>query len=244
MERKISADKSNNNANNGNQQPNGEKTANKQQQPPQQAVHAQTATKSTTTQVIPNKAVAVSVSERGKAETMKKNVPPVDDTNVNIWDEKEGDPERVIFEKEVDKSSGLNYIRAGTLNQLLIRLTHEKSSDMNFLKAFINTYRSFTTPETLLNKLLQRFAVPPTYRQDLSEEQRNKIQQVIQVRVINALRQWIELRFGDLTAPIIRQILSFSQEATTKHPQLSRSLTLLLKKKIVCTLHPKNSHLF
>jgi hypothetical protein len=51
-------------------------------------------------------------------------------------------------------------LRAGTLNQLVARITSERLHDVTFVKAIILTLDSFATPETLFEKLEQRYDVP------------------------------------------------------------------------------------
>lgn len=50
-------------------------------------------------------------------------------------------------------------LRAGTLNQLVMRLTSETKGDLTFVKAMIVTLHSYTTPEQMFKKLLQRSVV-------------------------------------------------------------------------------------
>ncbi len=69
---------------------------------------------------------------------------------------------------------GETFIKAATLNKLIIKLTNDQDhgiqtsfpiikviflsfEDIKFQKMFIMTYRSFTTPSKLFVKLLQRY---------------------------------------------------------------------------------------
>jgi hypothetical protein len=47
---------------------------------------------------------------------------------------------------------------AGSLNKLVEALTSDTQYDNRFLKTFITTYQSFTTPAKLFDKLLQRYS--------------------------------------------------------------------------------------
>jgi hypothetical protein len=52
-------------------------------------------------------------------------------------------------------------IRAGTLDKLIEAVTNHTTYDNEFLDVFVLTYRSFTTPEELLDKLITRYNTPP-----------------------------------------------------------------------------------
>lgn len=71
---------------------------------------------------------------------------------------------------------------------------------MNMVKAFLCTYQSFTTPKTLLKKLVDRFHVPQ------SIPQTDKV--VIQMRICTLIKHWVEMYFGDL-GDILDSIIEF-----------------------------------
>ena len=48
-------------------------------------------------------------------------------------------------------------IRAATISRLVERLAYDRYSDINYLKSFMMTYRSFMTPYQLLEKLTLRY---------------------------------------------------------------------------------------
>lgn len=66
-----------------------------------------------------------------------------DEEDVNIWDE---------YNPKSADNDNVN----GSLNKLVEKLTNEEALDNKFLKTFITTYQSFTTPSKLLEKLIQR----------------------------------------------------------------------------------------
>ena len=70
------------------------------------------------------------------------------DKNMNLWDEKKEEGMNVQIEKSV--------IIAGTLNQLVLKLTDPEERDPVYETAFISTFQSFTTPMELFKKLMQR----------------------------------------------------------------------------------------
>lgn len=106
--------------------------------------------------------------------------PPSQDSGVPIWEEK-GD--HFVVYSEVKAAPGApaphapkKEISCASLNQLVEYLTSEKEHgmrvpvaygsrltlrpDMDFVKAFLLTYRSFTSPEIFIKKLGERWACP------------------------------------------------------------------------------------
>lgn len=62
--------------------------------------------------------------------------------------------------------------------------------DIEFVKTFLLTYQSFSTPDRLLKKLIERYNV--VRPEDKTLAQFTQMRQTIQARVINALRLWVE----------------------------------------------------
>jgi son of sevenless-like protein len=102
-------------------------------------------------------------------------------------------------------------IKAASLNKLVERVTAEKNQDMNFIGAFLMTYQSFTQPERLLAKLIQRYNVPKP--EDLEEAKFDKWKQEtvrpIQLRVINFIKKWMTEFFSDFSDKVIGQLRKF-----------------------------------
>lgn len=71
-----------------------------------------------------------------------------DDIRKSLWEELSNPNEDNIEYNEKDRS-----VKAATLNKLVELLT---TSEDKFLQSFLLTYRSFTTPEILLHKLIER----------------------------------------------------------------------------------------
>ena|SRR3990167_1086237 len=74
---------------------------------------------------------------------------------------------------------------------------------IEFMKSFITTYRSFTTPELLLKKIMQRYSVPA----DSSEPAIP-----IQLRCSNVVKHWTETNYHDFEEDTIDQLKSFCKE--------------------------------
>lgn len=110
------------------------------------------------------------------------------DYDINIWDEGPDAETNIIF--DVPDKEGNTPIRAGSFNKLVERLTDSKTPDLKFVKTFLLTYQSFTTPERLLQKLIERYNVvraPNTTYADFQVTQKS-----IQARVCNAMKLWME----------------------------------------------------
>ena len=84
--------------------------------------------------------------------------------------------------------------------------------DVTHLKTFITTYRSFTSPDILLQKIIQRYNVPDEFGQK---------RLMIQLRCANFLKQWVETSFADFDENFINELSSFVQELN-KEKSLSK----------------------
>ena len=73
------------------------------------------------------------------------------------------------------------------LNSLIELLTSDMHYDTNFMKSFICTYQSFTTPTQLFTKLKQRFTYPPSIQVQRGAS--------IQMRVCVVLKYWVQVLF-------------------------------------------------
>jgi hypothetical protein len=102
------------------------------------------------------------------------------------------DPEENI---EWALEDGKNQIECATLNKLVEMLTHHKEYDAFFTQTFILTFRSFTDQKTLIDKLVERFNIPPP-RPDISFEEfavfkKEKLDK-IRLRVTSTFKYWLE----------------------------------------------------
>eukprot|EP01104_Vermistella_antarctica_P014558 TRINITY_DN460_c0_g3_i1.p1 TRINITY_DN460_c0_g3~~TRINITY_DN460_c0_g3_i1.p1 ORF type:complete len:1428 (+),score=393.76 TRINITY_DN460_c0_g3_i1:424-4707(+) len=126
----------------------------------------------------------------------------VDENKVNdkdIWDTSVWEEEKIpdgFMEAE------LGFI--GTLNTLVRQLTSEGEMDNFYVKNFLSTYRSFTTPELFLKKLLNRYHVPESF----SDSDRH----LIRMRVLTTVKYWVEAEYEDLGGAL-NLISDFIEEA-------------------------------
>ncbi|EAL68130.1 Ras guanine nucleotide exchange factor [Dictyostelium discoideum AX4] len=97
-------------------------------------------------------------------------------------------------------------VKAASLNKLVILLTPENNHDLEYTKTFLLMYQSFTTPEILLQKLIQRYHVPQKAGQSVAEWRQRSTH--IQLRVLNVLKTWIKDYFSDFSEKLILAIKS------------------------------------
>ena len=123
-----------------------------------------------------------------------------------MWDEEESS-NTVLYN---DKGQ----IRAGTLNKLVQALTSEKVTDLEFMKGFLMTYLAFTTPEKLLEKLVQRYHAPvPNFPSSEEEEQwRSTTLRTIQLRVCNTMKYWMDNHYQDFNHDLTEKFIAFVDE--------------------------------
>ncbi|KIM66921.1 hypothetical protein SCLCIDRAFT_109722 [Scleroderma citrinum Foug A] len=85
-------------------------------------------------------------------------------------------------------------VRGGTVPALVERLTAHEYSDPNFSRAFLMTFRSFTTLDELFRLLIDRFWIqpPPNLNSDELADWRKLKQHVVRMRVINTLKSMVQ----------------------------------------------------
>eukprot|EP00004_Rigifila_ramosa_P014937 TRINITY_DN343_c0_g1_i1.p1 TRINITY_DN343_c0_g1~~TRINITY_DN343_c0_g1_i1.p1 ORF type:complete len:1009 (-),score=276.87 TRINITY_DN343_c0_g1_i1:65-2644(-) len=125
--------------------------------------------------------------------------------DADIWGEADSDTN---LQLEMG-SDGMQTVKAGTLNKLVERLTHDKISDLTFMKTFITTYQSFTSPDMLLTKLIQRYHVPKKEGSTVSA-------QPIQLRVCSCLKFWIETHYPDFDEKMSERLKAFIKNSVEK----------------------------
>jgi son of sevenless-like protein len=80
-----------------------------------------------------------------------------DDIRKNFWDEIRDSKINGIYNIEFKED---NTLKSASLVKIIEILTSPEELEANFLETFLHTYRSFTTPEILLTKLIERFNTP------------------------------------------------------------------------------------
>ena len=149
------------------------------------------------------------------------------DDDVNIWEPaSENDLRfRMVNNKTV--------VQGGTLNKLIEHLTAETQVDIRFMQTFLLTYQSFTTPEKLLRKLIQRYQVPKPIDIDEAAFKTSK-QTPIRIRVSNCIKNWLESYSDDLTDDFFNELQDFIENFIDRDEltHLSAILRSAIKKVI------------
>jgi len=94
-------------------------------------------------------------------------------------------------------------VTIGTLNKLVHTLTSDLNLNQTFLKTFITTYRSFTTPWKLFQKLLERYDIPVDRFTDLKRASQ------IRLRVSVVVKYWVDTQFHDFDEDLIHHLEQF-----------------------------------
>ncbi|WVQ76637.1 hypothetical protein IAR50_006310 [Cryptococcus sp. DSM 104548] len=139
-------------------------------------------------------------------------------------------PGEIIFD---DKGA----VKAGTLRALVVRLTSHSITDTPFFQAFLLTFRSFTDPSEFFEHLADRYYLPSpeSLLPEQYDEWKNKKKWYIQLRVVNALRQWLDKHFVRAADEEILDKVEYlalkMPEEDTKAELMSKQLLQLVTKR-------------
>ncbi|KAJ6248294.1 ras guanine nucleotide exchange factor i-related [Anaeramoeba flamelloides] len=146
----------------------------------------------------------------------------------SVWDHEQNN---IIYLESETSSSKTKGVKAASLNKLIELLTPETDQNIKYMKTFLMTYQSFTTPSKLLNKLMQRYHVPMT--EGITEEEYKIKKQCIQIRVCNVLKTWISENFSELNRKLLDKVINFLDQTVSK---LNNTMAKTIKQKILRNL--------
>lgn len=167
------------------------------------------------------------------------------DWNVNIWEgydkvwTEENPNPKIVF--KTDLETGEYTIEAGSLNELIKYLTSASSStpvfffflltlaDLLFTKAFIVTYKSFTTPELFLEKLIERYDASLEIGTIIGLD----VWKTIKVRCLNTLYLWLSMSPLDWTMAMLSRLEKFLEEVAQVMPTVAKKLSNKLRSVLV-----------
>ncbi|KAJ5071187.1 guanine nucleotide exchange factor [Anaeramoeba ignava] len=141
-----------------------------------------------------------------------------DDEEVHIGDEPPDNKNNITF---CDSTSFETHnIRSANLNKIIERIT-QVQVDIRFVYQILLTYRCFTTPSKFLQKLIERYHIQQFPGEDTTEFLHKK--QIIQLRICNILKNWLETILNDPDCEkILSKVSSFINVIEADKPQIGR----------------------
>eukprot|EP01090_Pellita_catalonica_P007974 TRINITY_DN1859_c0_g1_i1.p1 TRINITY_DN1859_c0_g1~~TRINITY_DN1859_c0_g1_i1.p1 ORF type:complete len:1124 (-),score=199.38 TRINITY_DN1859_c0_g1_i1:97-3090(-) len=164
-----------------------------------------------------NKEKLTNEQQSKSMEALMSNRDSVSD--LHIWSDVDVTDKEVLLGED-------GTLMAASLNKLVTMLTSVENYDLNFTRAFLTTYQSFTTPWVLFTKLKERYTVPASVEKAVGQN--------IKLRVSIVLKYWVEKQFFDFDDDLVEHIFEFVDKTFPNDglEKLAMQLSRELKKKI------------
>jgi hypothetical protein len=108
------------------------------------------------------------------------------------------DPEEACCDSIVYADEKRKLVVAATVDQSIYLLAGNNAPDKDFISQFLRTHHRFIDSKDFLQKLIDRYNLPAA--KNISEEEYIKKKKIVQVRIINVIKKWIELQLSDFVA--------------------------------------------
>ncbi|KAJ6251331.1 guanine nucleotide exchange factor [Anaeramoeba flamelloides] len=140
---------------------------------------------------------------------------------ISVWDDSLNNENNILFrtnltekELQVGKES---FILAASLNKLIENLIVKQQEEPRFVKIFMMTYQSFTSPGKLLYKIFEAFDIPEKIKMEGEtekefEERKNQLEK----NIYKILEYWLLEHFNDFSKGLIDEIQKFITEKLLK----------------------------
>ena len=129
-----------------------------------------------------------------------------------------------------------NQIKAATLDKLVEKITGDRDTDPKFRDIFFLTYRSFCTSHTLMDKLIDRFNMAEAIKkQENVETSILDANTKITLRVINAVKLWVDKYFHEFDNVLLVRLVRFldSVSEVKEFSQFCNNLRKTLSNKLI-----------
>jgi son of sevenless-like protein len=147
---------------------------------------------------------------------------------INYTEEEDSKDNIEFMDAETNENTDSNSmelmeIKCATLDKLIERVTYHTTYDNSYLYAFLLTYRSFTTPHGLLEKLIQRYNLPPPSKETITHKEfgiwQNDVLNKVRLRVSQVIKKWIENHYYDFEndAELVQKVLDFTKMMEETH---------------------------
>mmetsp|Transcript_18466 Transcript_18466/g.71302 ORF Transcript_18466/g.71302 Transcript_18466/m.71302 type:complete len:412 (-) Transcript_18466:28-1263(-) len=123
-----------------------------------------------------------------------------------------------------------SFLRVASLNQLIMYITSTQAGNLPARQMVLATYKSFTTPEKLLDKLQQRYDVPMSIAEARSDKPETFIKQ-LRTRVVLVIKAWLQGFPNDFSDKLVASLREFEHRLVEDgYASLARQLSNPLAK--------------